>query len=249
LATLRSASVALLEVKGVTKDFGGLVALKGVSLEMQQGEIVGLIGPNGAGKSTLFDIITGIERPTAGNVVFDGTDITGFKPYDVTRLGISRTFQSVRPFLNYTVEENIRVGALFGKENGKSVEDKVSQVLKATDLESKKDSLVVSLPTEQRKLVEVARALAGSPRLLLLDEPMAGLNPSEVGDFTQLIHQVNDGGISVLIVEHVMKAIMGICKRIVVLNAGSKLAEGSPDEIRKDSEVIKVYLGEEYARS
>jgi len=241
--------VALLEVKGVTKDFGGLVALKGVSLEMQQGEIVGLIGPNGAGKSTLFDIITGIERPTAGNVVFDGTDITGFKPYDVTRLGISRTFQSVRPFLNYTVEENIRVGALFGKENGKSVEDKVSQVLKATDLESKKDSLVLSLPTEQRKLVEVARALAGSPRLLLLDEPMAGLNPSEVGDFTQLIHQVNDGGISVLIVEHVMKAIMGICKRIVVLNAGSKLAEGSPDEIQKDSEVIKVYLGEEYARS
>ncbi|MDA4119841.1 MAG: ABC transporter ATP-binding protein [Thaumarchaeota archaeon] len=241
--------MALLEVKGVTKDFGGLSALKGVSLEMNQGEIVGLIGPNGAGKSTLFDIITGIERPTAGSVVFDGTDITGFKPYDVTRMGISRTFQSVRPFLNYTVEENIRVGALFGKEDGKTVEEKVSQVLKATDLESKKDSRVMSLPTEQRKLVEVARALAGSPRLLLLDEPMAGLNPSEVGDFTQLIHQVNDGGISVLIVEHVMKAIMGVCKRIVVLNAGLKLAEGSPDEIQNDSEVIKVYLGEEYARS
>lgn len=241
--------MALLEVKGVTKDFGGLVALKGVSLEMNQGEIVGLIGPNGAGKSTLFDIITGIERPTAGSIVFNGTDITGFKPYDVTRMGISRTFQSVRPFLNYTVEENIRVGALFGKEDGKTVEEKVSQVLKVTDLESKKDSQVVSLPTEKRKLVEVARALAGSPRLLLLDEPMAGLNPSEVGDFTQLIHQVNDGGISVLIVEHVMKAIMGICKRIVVLNAGLKLAEGSPDEIQKDSEVIKVYLGEEYARS
>ncbi|HEV2227273.1 MAG TPA: ABC transporter ATP-binding protein [Nitrososphaerales archaeon] len=249
MATLRSASVVLLEVKGVTKDFGGLVALKGVSLEMNQGEIVGLIGPNGAGKSTLFDIITGIERPTAGSVVFDGTDITGFKPYDVTRMGISRTFQSVRPFLNYTVEENIRVGALFGKEDGKTVEEKVSQVLKATDLESKKDSRVMSLPTEKRKLVEVARALAGSPRLLLLDEPMAGLNPSEVGDFTQLINQVNDGGISVLIVEHVMKAIMGICNRIVVLNAGLKLAEGSPEEIQKDSEVIKVYLGEEYARS
>jgi len=249
LATLRSAPLALLEVKGVTKDFGGLAALKGVSLEMNQGEIVGLIGPNGAGKSTLFDIITGIERPTSGKIVFDGIDITGFKPYDVTRMGISRTFQSVRPFLNYTVEENVRVGALFGKEDGKSVEDRVSQVLKATDLESKKDSRVVSLPTEQRKLVEVARALAGSPRLLLLDEPMAGLNPSEVSDFTQLIHQVNDGGISVLIVEHVMKAIMGICKRIVVLNAGLKLAEGSPDEIQKDSEVIKVYLGEEYARS
>ena len=200
MATLRSAPLALLEVKGVTKDFGGLVALKGVSMEMKQGEIVGLIGPNGAGKSTLFDIITGIERPTSGSVIFDGTDITGFKPYDVTRMGISRTFQSVRPFLNYTVEENIRVGALFGKENGKSVEERVSQVLKATDLESKKDLRVESLPTEQRKLVEVARALAGSPRLLLLDEPMAGLNPPEVGDFTQLIHEVNDGGISVLIV-------------------------------------------------
>jgi branched-chain amino acid transport system ATP-binding protein len=249
LATLRSAPLVLLEVKGVTKDFGGLVALKGVSLEMNQGEIVGLIGPNGAGKSTLFDIITGMERPTAGRVVFDGTDITGFKPYDVTRMGISRTFQSVRPFLSYTVEENIRVGALFGKEDGKSIEAKVTQVLKATDLESKKDSRVASLPTEQRKLVEVARALAGSPRLLLLDEPMAGLNPSEVGGFTQLIHQINDGGISILIVEHVMKAIMGICKRIVVLNAGLKLAEGSPEDIQKDSEVIKVYLGEEYARS
>ena len=249
MATLRSAPLALLEVKGVTKDFGGLVALKGVSLEMNQGEIVGLIGPNGAGKSTLFDIITGMERPTSGRVVFDGKDITGFKPYDVTRMGISRTFQSVRPFLNYTVEENIRVGALFGKEDGKSVEERVSQVLKTTDLESKKDSRVASLPTEQRKLVEVARALAGSPRLLLLDEPMAGLNPSEVVDFTKLIHQVNDAGISVLIVEHVMKAIMDICKKIVVLNAGSKLAEGSPDEIQKDSEVIKVYLGEGYARS
>lgn len=249
LVTLRSAPLALLEVKGVTKDFGGLVALKGVSLEMNQGEIVGLIGPNGAGKSTLFDIITGIERPDSGNVVFDGTDITRFKPYDVTRMGISRTFQSVRPFLNYTVEENIRVGALFGKENGRNVEERISQVLKATDLESKKDSLVESLPTEQRKLVEVARALAGSPRLLLLDEPMAGLNPSEVDDFTKLIHRVNDGGVSVLIVEHVMKAIMGICKRIVVLNAGLKLAEGSPDDIQKDTDVIKVYLGEEYARS
>jgi branched-chain amino acid transport system ATP-binding protein len=249
LAPLRSALLALLEVKGVTKDFGGLAALKGVSLDMNQGEIVGLIGPNGAGKSTLFDIITGIERPDSGKVVFDGTDITGFKPYDVTRMGISRTFQSVRPFLNYTVEENIRVGALFGKENGQNVEERISQVLKATDLESKKDSRVESLPTEQRKLVEVARALAGSPRLLLLDEPMAGLNPSEVGDFTRLIHQVNDGGISVLIVEHVMKAIMGICERIVVLNAGSKLAEGSPAEIQKDTEVIKVYLGEDYARS
>lgn len=233
----------------MTKDFGGLVALKGVSLEMNQGEIVGLIGPNGAGKSTLFDIITGIERPTSGKVVFDGTDITGFKPYDVTRMGVSRTFQSVRPFLSYTVEENIRVGALFGKDDGRSVEERVSRVLRATDLEPKRNSRVASLPMEQRKLVEVARALAGSPRLLLLDEPMAGLNPNEVGKFTQLIKQVNDGGISVLIVEHVMKAIMGISKRIVVLNAGLKLAEGSPNEILGNSDVIRVYLGEEYASS
>ncbi len=233
----------------MTKDFGGLVALRGVSLEMSKGEVVGLIGPNGAGKSTLFDVITGIQRPTSGKVVFDGTDVTGFKPYDMTRMGISRTFQSVRPFLSYTVEENIRVGALFGKGDGKSVEERVSRVLRATDLESKKDSQVGSLPMEQRKLVEVARALAGSPRLLLLDEPMAGLNPTEVGEFTRLIKQVNDEGISVLIVEHVMKAIMGICKRIVVLNAGLKLAEGSPDEIMRNAEVIRVYLGEGYAGS
>jgi branched-chain amino acid transport system ATP-binding protein len=241
--------LALLEVREVTKDFGGLVALRGVSLEMSQGEVVGLIGPNGAGKSTLFDVITGIQRPTSGKVVFDGTDVTGFKPYEMTRMGISRTFQSVRPFLSYTVEENIRVGALFGKGNGKSVEERVSHVLKATDLESKKDSRVGSLPMEQRKLVEVARALAGSPRLLLLDEPMAGLNPTEVSEFTQLIRQVNDEGISVLIVEHVMKAIMGICKRIVVLNAGLKLADGSPDEIMRNAEVVRVYLGEGYASS
>ena len=239
----------LLEVREVTKDFGGLVALRGVSLEMGQGEVVGLIGPNGAGKSTLFDVITGIQRPTSGKVVFDGTDVTGFKPYDMTRMGISRTFQSVRPFLSYTVEENIRVGALFGKGDGKSIEERVSHVLRATDLESKKGSLVRSLPMEQRKLVEVARALAGSPRLLLLDEPMAGLNPTEVGEFTQLIKQVNDEGISVLIVEHVMKAIMGICKRIVVLNAVLKLAEGSPDEIMRNAEVVRVYLGEGYAGS
>lgn len=241
--------MALLEVIEVAKDFGGLVALRGVSLEMSQGEVVGLIGPNGAGKSTLFDIITGIQRPTSGKVVFDGVDVTGFKPYDMTRMGISRTFQSVRPFLSYTVEENIRVGALFGKGDGKSVEERVSHVLRATDLESKRDSRVGSLPMEQRKLVEVARALAGSPRLLLLDEPMAGLNPTEVGEFTQLIKQVNDEGISVLIVEHVMKAIMGICKRIVVLDAGLKLAEGSPDEIMRNAEVVRVYLGEGYAGS
>jgi branched-chain amino acid transport system ATP-binding protein len=241
--------LALLEVREVTKDFGGLVALRGVSLEMGQGEVVGLIGPNGAGKSTLFDVITGIQRPTSGKVVFDGTDVTGFKPYEMTKMGISRTFQSVRPFLSYTVEENIRVGALFGKGDGKSAEERVSHVLRATDLESKKDSRVGSLPMEQRKLVEVARALAGSPRLLLLDEPMAGLNPTEVGEFTQLIKQVNDEGISVLIVEHVMKAIMGICRRIVVLNAGLKLAEGSPDEIMRNAEVVRVYLGEGYAGS
>ncbi len=241
--------MALLEVRDVTKDFGGLVALKGVSLEMNDGEVVGLIGPNGAGKSTLFDIITGIERPTSGRVVFGGTDVTGFKPYDVTRMGVSRTFQSVRPFLTYTVEENVRVGALFAKKDGKDVEARVNQVLKSTNLESMKDLRVASLTTEQKKLVEVARALAGSPRLLLLDEPMAGLNPVEVGNFTRLIKQINDGGVSVLIVEHVMKAIMGICTRVVVLNAGLKLAEGSPDEIRRNADVIKVYLGEGFASS
>jgi branched-chain amino acid transport system ATP-binding protein len=242
-------NLALLEVRHLQKDFGGLVALNDLSFTIDEGEIVGLIGANGAGKSTVFNIITGLIRLTSGSVIFEGKDITGLKPHDVVKLGISRTFQSVRPFLNYSVEENVRVGALFGRTKSPQVDEKVEEVLRITGLEAKKSAPVSSLPIEQRKLVEVARALASSPRLLMMDEPMAGLNSVETGDFIELIRKVNSAGVTVLVVEHVMKAIMTLSRRVVVLHAGQKLAEGSPESILANEEVIGVYLGEAYAKS
>lgn len=241
--------MALLEVRNVEKDFGGLVALKDVSFMIDPGEVVGLIGANGAGKSTLFNIIAGLLEPTSGKVFFEGNDITGLKPHDVVKLGISRTFQSVRPFSNFTVEQNVRVGALFGRIEGADVDRRVEEVLGLTGLDSKRNLLVKSIPIEQRKLVEVARALASSPKLLMMDEPMAGLNSVETGTFIELVKKVNDSGITVLVVEHVMKAIMTLSRRIIVLHAGQKLAEGTPESILADSEVVRVYLGSEYANS
>ncbi len=241
--------MALLEVRNLRKEFGGLVALKDLSLAIDEGEIVGLIGANGAGKSTMFHIVTGILKPTSGSVAFAGKEITGLKPHDIVRLGISWTFQSVRPFLTYTVEENVRVGAVFGRTGSSDAEGKVEEVLRMTGLDSKKGSIVGSLPIEQRKLVEVARALASSPRLLMLDEPMAGLNAVETENFIGLIRRVNASGVTVLVVEHVMKAIMSLSRRIVVLHAGQMLAEGTPEEVLANGEVIGVYLGASYVKS
>jgi branched-chain amino acid transport system ATP-binding protein len=241
--------LALLEVRNVEKDFGGLVALKDVSFKIDEGEIVGLIGANGAGKSTIFNIVTGLLQPTAGSVMFEEEDITGLKPHDIVKLGIARTFQSVRPFLNYTVEQNIRVGAMFGRTEGADLDSRVEKVIKATGLDSKRDTLVRSIPIEQRKLVEVARALASTPKLLMLDEPMAGLNPTETKSFIELVRRVNEDAVTVLVVEHVMKAVMTLSRRIIVLHAGQKLAEGTPESILADREVIRVYLGSEYASS
>jgi branched-chain amino acid transport system ATP-binding protein len=241
--------LALLEVRNLRKEFGGLVALKDLSLAIDEGEIVGLIGANGAGKSTMFHIVTGILKPTSGSVSFEGKEITGLKPHDIVRLGVSWTFQSVRPFLTYTVEENVRVGAVFGRTGSADAEGKVEEVLHMTGLDSKKGSIVDSLPIEQRKLVEVARALASSPRLLMLDEPMAGLNAVETENFIGLIRRVNASGVTVLVVEHVMKAIMSLSRRIVVLHAGQMLAEGTPEEVLANEEVIGVYLGASYVKS
>ena len=225
------------------------MALKDVSFDVEQGEIVGMIGANGAGKSTMFNIITGMMKPTSGSVGFEGKDITGLKPHDVVKLGISRTFQSVRPFPNFTVEQNVRVGALFGRTRGSDVENRVEEVLRTTGLNSKKDVPVKSIPIEQRKLVEVARSLASSPKLLMMDEPMAGLNSVETEVFIDLVKKVNEGGVTVLVVEHVMKAIMKLSRRIIVLHAGQKLAEGTPESILTDSDVVRVYLGSAYANS
>lgn len=240
--------MAQLEIYDVTKDFGGLIALRDVSFKVDKGEIVGIIGPNGAGKSTLFNIITGIEKPTSGRVVFEGVDITGNKPHEILKLGISRTFQSVRPFMDFTVEDNIRIGALYGRDDGRSVDEKVESILSFTGLAEKRKAIVSSLPIEQRKMVEFGKAIASSPKLLLLDEPMAGLNPTEMTSFLEIIRKVNSQGITVLIVEHVMRAIMGVSDRIIVLSAGTKLAEGEPNSILENKDVIEVYLGEKYVK-
>ncbi|MDA4128510.1 MAG: ABC transporter ATP-binding protein [Thaumarchaeota archaeon] len=228
-------------------DFGGLVALKDVSFSIEEGEIVGLIGANGAGKSTLFNIITGIQKPTSGRVLLNGLDVIGLRPHDIIKLGLARTFQSVRPFLNYTVEENVRVGMLFGR--GENTGERLDYLLRLTDLETKRSLLVKTLPIEQRKMVEVARALASSPRLLLLDEPMVGLNAVEIKKFIELIRKVNKERVTVLVVEHVMKAIMNLSRRVIVLHAGLKLAEGTPEEVIANKNVVSVYLGADFVRS
>jgi branched-chain amino acid transport system ATP-binding protein len=239
----------LLEVRNLKKEFGGVVALKDVSFAIDQGGVVGLIGANGAGKSTIFNIVSGTLSPTSGLALFEGKSIIGLKPHEVVKLGIARTYQSVRPFLNFTVEENIRVGALYGRTNPAEAGHKVEEVIALAGLDSKKDVLVGSLPIEQRKLVEVARALASSPKLLMMDEPMSGLNSVEAKAFIDLVGKINDSGVTVLVVEHVMKAITTLCDRIIVLHLGQKLAEGSPDTILADKEVIRVYLGSEYGIS
>ncbi len=236
----------LLECRNVTKAFGGLVAVKGVSLTISKGEIVGLIGPNGAGKTTLFNLITGTYRPDEGQIFFNGYEITGLKPHEIVHKGVARTFQSVRPFLNLTVIENVRIGALFG-EKGNSLSERVSKGLELTGLSKKRDALVRNLPIEERKLVEVARALASSPSLLLLDEPIPGLNPSEIQRFIDLVKTVHTDGTSILIVEHVMRPIMSVSDKIVVMHHGEKIAEGKPQEIASNEQVIRVYLGEKYA--
>lgn len=237
----------LLEVRGISKSFGGLTVLKDVSFEVESGSITGLIGPNGAGKSTMFNIITGFVKPDSGKILFAGREITGLKPHNITKLGISRTFQSVRPFPEYTVEENVRVGALFGRRDARDIRERIEYALELTHLKEKRHESVSSLPIQQRKLVEIARAIAASPVLLLLDEPMAGFNSSEINEFCTMIRKIREKGITVLIVEHVMKAIMGLSDKVIVLSAGTKIAEGRPEAVTKNEHVISAYLGEAYA--
>ncbi len=239
----------LLEVRSLKKQFGGVVALKDVSFTIEKGEIVGLIGANGAGKSTVFNIVSGTMSPTSGVALFEGRNIIGLPPHDVVKLGISRTFQSVRPFLDFTVEENVRVGTLYGRTDSARAHQKLEEVLELTGLNSKRNLVVGSLPIEQRKLVEVARAMASSPKLLMMDEPMSGLNTVEIQVFTDLVKRINENGTTVLLVEHVMKAISNLCNRIIVMHLGEKLAEGKPEDILTDKEVISAYLGTEYANS
>ena len=236
----------ILEGEGVTKYFGGLAAVSNVDFHVDQGEIVGLIGPNGAGKTTLFNLISAALVLKSGVIRFKGEKITGLKPHQICRMGVARTFQSVKVFANMPVLENVLLGSLFGTSTGTSSADAAREatgLLEFVGLSAVRAIPAKDLTLANQKRLEVARALATKPELLLLDELMAGLNPTEVAQAMELVTRIRDKGITIFMIEHVMKAIMSVCDRIMVLHHGEKIAEGTPEEIAASKTVIEVYLG------
>jgi branched-chain amino acid transport system ATP-binding protein len=237
---------ALLTLERVTKRFGGLTAVREVGLEVRRGDLLGIIGPNGAGKTTLFHVISGYFRPDEGRVVFDGRDITGQPAHAVSRLGLTRTFQIVKPFGNLSVLDNVMIGALTRRASTREARADAEQVIGLCGLGPHAAARARALPLALRKRLEVARALATRPRLLLLDEVMAGLNPTELGAMIELVRRLHADGLTLIVIEHVMAAMMRLAQRIVMLHHGEKIAEGTPREITSDRRVIDAYLGEEF---
>ncbi len=233
----------LLEVRGVSKRFGGLTALSGVDFAVGAGEVVGIIGPNGAGKTTLFHLISGFYRPSGGEVRFDGRAIAGLRPHAVCRLGIARTFQLVQPFPTLTVLANAMIGAFTRVRRPAAARDAARRALAAVDLEAKAEHEARTLTLSERKRLEVARALATGPRLLLLDEVMAGLTAAEIGLTIELCRRLRGEGLTILVIEHVLRAMMALADRLVVLHHGEKIAEGTPAAIARDPRVVQAYLG------
>jgi len=255
--------MALLAITNLSKTFGGLSAVSNFNLELQQGELVGLIGPNGAGKTTVFNLLTGMYEPTEGRIEFNNENIVGLKPYEITRRGIARTFQNIRLFGNLSVLDNVRIAyhshikyALptavlrlpsYHREE-ESLTRKAVDFLKIFNLEDKKDEIAKNLPYGQQRRLEIARALATQPKLLLLDEPAAGMNPHETLELMSLIKWIHrEFGLTILLIEHDMSLVMGACERIYVLDYGMIIAHGSPQEIKTNPRVIEAYLGEEAA--
>lgn len=236
--------MALLEVNNITKQFGGLVAVRNLSLSVEPGEVLGLIGPNGAGKTTAFNMISGYYKPTEGQVIFDGQDITGRRPDQVCKLGLARTFQVVKPFPQLSVLDNVMIGAYNRTNDDRTARAKALEILEFLDMAALRDKPAGSLPVAGRKRLEIAKALATEPKLILLDEAMAGLRPTETEEIISLVRQVKEANVGMLLVEHVMQVIMSLADRIIVIHHGEKLAEGQPEEIVRNNDVIEAYLGE-----
>jgi branched-chain amino acid transport system ATP-binding protein len=236
--------LALLEVEGITKRFGGLVAVRNLSFSIDRGEILGMIGPNGAGKTTAFNMIAGFYKPDEGRILFNQEEITGLRPDLVCKKGIARTFQVDKPFPEISVLENVLVGAYIDTSDTKVARQNAESVLAFLHMEAYADKLAGGLPVGWRKRLEIAKALATKPKMLLLDEAMSGLRPSETDEMIALVHQIRDQGITVLLVEHVMKVIMSLADRIIVIHHGEMISIGKPADVVKDPAVIDAYLGE-----
>jgi len=241
-----SDAAPILELDAVTKRFGGLTAVSGVSLRVAAGEILGIIGPNGAGKTTLFNVISGYYRPESGRILFAGHEVTGQPPHAICRLGLTRTFQLVKPFGNLSVLDNVMIGALTRLPTVSSARLEAERVVETCGLAAHAAGQARTLPIGLRKRLEVARALATRPRLLLLDEVMAGLNPTELAGMVELIRRLQADGLTLIVIEHIMAAMMRLAQRIVVLHHGEAIAEGAPAAITQDRRVVDAYLGEEF---
>ena len=236
----------LLQVEGVSKVFGGLKALSNVTFDLAEGQILGLIGPNGAGKTTLFNVINGVYAPSEGRVIFRGKDVTAAKTYQMAKMGLARTHQIVKPLNELSVLENVIVGACFGQHNYglKKAASIALEVLDFVGLADRADQLAINLNVAQKKRLEMARALASQPALILLDEVLAGLNPSEIAEMVDTVHKIRTQGTTIIMIEHVMDAVMNVSDRMIVLDFGMQIAEGTPEEIRNDPRVIEAYLGD-----